>query len=216
MDFGPNSSYRLNPAAPLTVTGIANGVDGKLLTLMNTSTSTVTLANQSSSSTAGNRIITGNDIDLILNPNSSALLQYDSTNSRWRVISTNTFTVKTGSSTLASNFTTGSGSYVDTGMSVTFPSAGTYVITYSVASYNSSTNFTNYFRLAEGASRTHVPSSISVSQNANSSYNAGVSTKTLILTVSQPTTYYLQASTSKPTMTIETIHSPYLLYYSLN
>lgn len=86
VDLGNYSTIRLNPASNLTLTGIANPSDGKLLFLNNIhSTSLVTLANLSGSSLAGNQISAGSD--LVLSPNSTALLQYDGGASKWRVIS---------------------------------------------------------------------------------------------------------------------------------
>jgi hypothetical protein len=213
VSFGSSSTYRLAPASALTITGIANGTDGKLLTLMNTSASSVTLSNQSASSATSNRIVSGNDADLVLAKDQSALMQYDATASRWRVISTTAITAKTGESTLASNFTTTSTSYVNTGMSITLPSAGTYVVTYDVDNYNTTANFENFFRLYNGSSE--VAGSVSRVQGDVPSYGAGTATKTIIITVNGPATYQLQAKTNIGTLNIESAMQPRLLYYSL-
>jgi alpha-tubulin suppressor-like RCC1 family protein len=85
--FANSSLIRLNGATAQTITGIANGADGKLLTLMNVGAATATLSNQSVGSAAGNRIITGLGIDLLIPVDGSVLLTYDSGASRWRVIS---------------------------------------------------------------------------------------------------------------------------------
>jgi len=84
-----NASYiRLDTAgAAQTITGIAGGVDGKLLTLTNADAAlAVTLSNQSVSSTAANRIVTGTGVDLTIAAGASVNLIYDATDSRWRVV----------------------------------------------------------------------------------------------------------------------------------
>lgn len=53
--------------------------------LFNTGAKTITLLHQSASSTAANRIIIAGGQDLLLEPDDSASIYYDSTTSRWRV-----------------------------------------------------------------------------------------------------------------------------------
>ncbi len=87
--FLNSSYYRLAPTADLTLTGITGGVDGKLLTLTNTSAFNVIVANQNVSSvTAANRIITGKSADVTLAADQTITLQYDSVAARWRMVST--------------------------------------------------------------------------------------------------------------------------------
>jgi len=87
--FLNSSYYRLAPTADLTLTGITGGVDGKLLTLTNTSAFNVIVANQNVSSvTAANRIITGKSADVTLAADQTITFQYDSVAARWRMVST--------------------------------------------------------------------------------------------------------------------------------
>ena len=80
-----SSSIKLTQAT--TITGLANGENGKLVILHNgTNSSSITISNNSSSSTFGNRIYTGSGADLTLATNSSLLLQYDTDSTIWRVI----------------------------------------------------------------------------------------------------------------------------------
>jgi hypothetical protein len=75
-----SSLVRLNTSgAAQTITGIANGVDGKILTLMNVAAATATLANNSGSSLAANRILTGmmGGASLQVGPGQSVQLMYD-------------------------------------------------------------------------------------------------------------------------------------------
>ena len=81
-----SSTVRYAGSAVATITGIAWWQNGKILNLMNASSFILTLSNQWAWSTAANRIITGNGQDLLLAPDQTTLLQYDSTASRWRII----------------------------------------------------------------------------------------------------------------------------------
>jgi hypothetical protein len=86
--FVTGSYFRLAPTAALTVTGITSGVDGKILTLTNTSAFSIVFANQNAGSLVANRIITGRSADVTLAPDQSITLQYDSVAAKWRMIST--------------------------------------------------------------------------------------------------------------------------------
>lgn len=81
------SAIRFTGVAP-TVTGIANGADKRWLLLLATGGPLI-IANESGSSTAANRIITGTGGDLTIADEGTALLAYDPTSSRWRVAATN-------------------------------------------------------------------------------------------------------------------------------
>lgn len=92
VNFGNVSLIKLDTSGTAqTITGIAGGADGKILTLMNVdAANAVTLSNSSASSSDGNKILTGTDADLTIAANASVTLQYDSTGtaatSYWRVI----------------------------------------------------------------------------------------------------------------------------------
>ena len=84
------SYYRVQgPAGAFTITGFHGGTDGRLATLYNTTAFQMTLANQNGLSLATYRIITGTAADIIINAGGAATLQYNSTDGRWIVISTN-------------------------------------------------------------------------------------------------------------------------------
>lgn len=78
--------YRFTSATTTTITGFANGSNGKILYLHNASSLEIIIANASTSSTGVNRILTGSGKDLKLKPEASIVLQYDSTTSRWRIL----------------------------------------------------------------------------------------------------------------------------------
>jgi len=86
VDFGLGSLFNYTGVASSTFTGIAKGTDGRFIRVINTSTSTLTLKNQSNASLAANRIVieTGSDVEIL--PNSSFELSYDAGISRWRVV----------------------------------------------------------------------------------------------------------------------------------
>lgn len=69
-----------------SITGIANGLQGRLLTIINVGNDPFTLKNQNVNSAAANRIITGTGADVTLAVDDTAILWYDSTTSRWRLI----------------------------------------------------------------------------------------------------------------------------------
>src|SRR6185437_12269310 len=82
-------TWRLTSDAARAITGIANGVIGRRLTIVNVGANTITLKNQSASSVAANRLITGTGADLAIAADQSVMLEYDGTTARWRVVSRN-------------------------------------------------------------------------------------------------------------------------------
>lgn len=80
--FADASVLRLNSDAARNLTGLAGGADGRLIALVNTGSFTITLVNESASSTAANRFAFGADFNLLAGM--GLWLWYDSTSSRWR------------------------------------------------------------------------------------------------------------------------------------
>jgi YVTN family beta-propeller protein len=85
-NLGNASLVRLTGISAQIITGIASGADGRMLTLMNAGNATATISNQSGLSTTANRIITGQGADMLIGPNQSVLMVYDSSSLRWRVV----------------------------------------------------------------------------------------------------------------------------------
>lgn len=78
------------PTGSFSIDGIANGRDGKLITIVNQTGFQMTIANESGSDpTAANRIRTLGAASGIVLTNSAVTLQYNGNNSRWLVISHN-------------------------------------------------------------------------------------------------------------------------------
>jgi len=79
------SVIRLSTDASRNITGLAGGADGRVLFVMNVGGNDLVLKHDATS-TAANRFYCPNSTDYTLRANSSAVLVYDSTSSRWRVV----------------------------------------------------------------------------------------------------------------------------------
>ena len=75
---------RLAATTAVNITGIANGVDGRILPFHNVGSNPITLVNASASSTAANRFDIGEDYTI--RADHGCLLQYDGVDSRWRIL----------------------------------------------------------------------------------------------------------------------------------
>ncbi len=86
--IGGRSFIRITgPAAAFSITGIAGGVDGKVVILYNATAQNMTIANESTSSTDINRITTLTGSGIVTTGAGAITLIYDSTASRWIVTS---------------------------------------------------------------------------------------------------------------------------------
>ncbi len=76
---------RLSTDASRNITSIAGGADGRVLLIHNVGAFNIVLKDDDGATgTAGNRFALSTDITLL--PDQSALIQYDSTTSRWRMV----------------------------------------------------------------------------------------------------------------------------------
>lgn len=78
---------RLSSTGQYLITGLQGGSDGRIITINNIGTNNIILINDSAFSSAANRFLFGygvGGIDYNLSPNTSIMLQYDSTSQRWR------------------------------------------------------------------------------------------------------------------------------------
>lgn len=85
---GEYGVLRLSTDASRTITGIADGVSGRNLWIVNVGSNNLTLSNQSASSSAANRIICAQGADMTLAADDVVHLWYDVTTARWRVFTT--------------------------------------------------------------------------------------------------------------------------------
>lgn len=80
------------PTSAFTITGVASAArgipDGRLLYLFNSTAQNMTIANESASSTAENRIITGSGGNIVTTGTGTVQMIYSPPDSRWIVIAT--------------------------------------------------------------------------------------------------------------------------------
>jgi len=87
IDVGPYSFVRIDGAAGnYDITGIAGGVDGRMLILYNNSDFRMRFKYEDASSQAANRIITVEQGDTDIKNYGGTILIYDGTAQRWRII----------------------------------------------------------------------------------------------------------------------------------
>lgn len=78
---------RLSSDAGRTITGLAGGAADRELWLVNVGSFDITLANESASSAANNRIVTSTGADIVMAANDVVHAWYDGISGRWRVFS---------------------------------------------------------------------------------------------------------------------------------
>lgn len=83
-NFANASLVRLTGGSAQTITGIANGRDGYVLTIVNAGVATATFNNNDPGSLAANRITTGTDGNISLPVGATITLVYDSAGTTWR------------------------------------------------------------------------------------------------------------------------------------
>jgi len=75
------------PTANFSITGMAGGLDGRMLVLFNSTTYNMTIANASVSSLPANRILTGTGADIVTVGQGAVTLIYSVNDFRWIVTS---------------------------------------------------------------------------------------------------------------------------------
>lgn len=90
-DYSPtnlsiSSTLRLTASAAYNITGLAGGAAGRVIIIHNVGSYTITLKDESASSTAANRFALS--VDVVLGTDQSCILQYDVTSNRWRSFTT--------------------------------------------------------------------------------------------------------------------------------
>ncbi|UEG49584.1 hypothetical protein LK994_13160 [Ferruginibacter lapsinanis] len=75
------------PTGNFTITGLAGGVEGKIVILYNSTANNMTIANSHASSDAANRILTPTGGNIATAKTGSAILIYDASVSKWVVVS---------------------------------------------------------------------------------------------------------------------------------
>ena len=85
-NIGTGSYFRYTGSSDATLSGISDGVNGRYIKITNASTKNLTLKNKSVLSTSSNQMIIETGADVIILPDSSVQLQYDSGIPAWRSI----------------------------------------------------------------------------------------------------------------------------------
>jgi hypothetical protein len=185
VNFGTGALFRLTGASAQTITGIAGGTDGRRITLVNAGANAATIANNSASSTAANRITTGTGANISLASGGSISLVYDSGASLWRVIGT-TAVVAGGT-----NYVTLQGSTPGTADTGNFNISGTGIAatlqgstsvltplldTASAAALSIGTSTATSVSIGKSGAATTVNGTLTVSQTATFSSNLSVTT----------------------------------------
>ena len=80
------SVLRWNGAGALTLSGMTGGTDGRLMVVLNVTTTQTLTIDHDAASTASNRFICPTSADLSVGVDSGFLCIYDATSSRWRII----------------------------------------------------------------------------------------------------------------------------------
>lgn len=83
--YSDASTIRMSASAPVNLTGLGGGENGKEIKLMNVGANTITLVHDLTSS-AANRFYCPNNTSVAVRQNGWVLVIYDSTSSRWRVM----------------------------------------------------------------------------------------------------------------------------------
>jgi len=78
--------FRMSSSANMNVSGFANGWNGRMIVVVNVGSNSIALQNQSTSSSAANRIITSSGNSIAMQTNEAISLIYDGVSSRWRPI----------------------------------------------------------------------------------------------------------------------------------
>jgi ethanolamine utilization microcompartment shell protein EutS len=85
-NLGGKSVIKVSGGGPFTLTGISGGVDGMIVHIYVTQSTDLIIAEDSGSSSAGNRIETGSNFDIAISQGGGVTLMYDGDAAYWRVI----------------------------------------------------------------------------------------------------------------------------------
>ncbi len=123
------SFYRITgPAAAFSITGLSGGTNGRVVTLYNTTSQTLTVANLNAGSSSANQIKTLDGADMVsVAANSSVTLLYNNTDQKWIVTGFNNFYPKTAWGLRGNTGTNPANDYIGTtdGQDLVFKTAGT-------------------------------------------------------------------------------------------
>jgi len=94
-------------SAASTWTGFTGGTDGKMLLLTNATDRNMVVAHNSTSSSAGNRVLTVDGVNLVITPGATATLLYCAADQAWRVTSISPLSISAFSNYTSTTVTAG-------------------------------------------------------------------------------------------------------------
>jgi hypothetical protein len=94
-------------SAASTWTGFAGGTDGKMLLLTNATGKNMVIAHNSTSSSAGNRVLTVDGVNLVVTPGATTTLLYSTADLAWRVTSISPLSISAFSNYTSTTVTAG-------------------------------------------------------------------------------------------------------------
>jgi hypothetical protein len=94
-----NISLNNTSGSTFNVTGLTNGIEGRIARLFNTGTGNISIPNESASSTAANRFTNAGGGTITIPVGSSVVYVYDALSSRWRHLHGNTAHLNLGTTT---------------------------------------------------------------------------------------------------------------------
>jgi len=86
LNTSAKGAIRLTAGSAVSLRGVANGFNGKVVIVSNATGNILTVVDQDTNPVAANRIITGTGDDLAIADGGAIIVKYDSTTQRWRVI----------------------------------------------------------------------------------------------------------------------------------
>jgi parallel beta-helix repeat protein len=185
VNFGDVSLVRLTGASSQNITGIAGGRDGERLTIINASGFTASLVNNSASSSAGNKIITGTGGNVSIPDSAVVELVYDSTAPGfWRaspVSATGGAGVNSVGAVSATPTANGA-TITGTTLNLAVADGGNPGLVSTTAQvFGGAKTFSALITGNAGATITGAATSINANSNFNTSINTGTSTGTVTI-----------------------------------
>lgn len=149
---------RVNCTGAANLTGLLGGIDGRMVTITNVGSATLTITNQDAGSTGSNQFLTSTGGALPISAKSSRGVVYDATSSAWRDVDVAgadaaAATIATATNVLSGTYTMVA--FADTGVQLALAASSTYLIACDVRwayTLTGATNVDLQCRLHDGTS----------------------------------------------------------------
>jgi len=87
VNLGDGIFFRVSTDASRDLTGLTNGIDGRVIRLVNIGSNDLVITNQDANSDAANRFLTDRAANVTVSAEEGVVCLYDSSTARWRVFS---------------------------------------------------------------------------------------------------------------------------------